>query len=975
MLNYFVNQYGAFSWPIAEQQREGFRRPQLGALHAIGAHFTLKSEPAIITMPTGSGKTAVLVGAAFILQARRVLVITPSRIVREQLAEEFKLLRVLKMLGAVDPELRTPSVHIVENRIEAAAEWQELSFHDVIVSTPNSISPGITGIAAPPQDFFDLVLIDEAHHGPAPSWKALLNSLSSAKQIQLTATPFRRDRREIIGKLLYNYELRQAYEDGVFGQLDYRAVSPRTGEDPDIAIASAAAAKLREDRATGLDHRLMIRTGAKTRAHELHRLYTERTGLSLNVVTGDQSLRHLRTTVEKLRSGQLDGVVCVDMLGEGFDFPNLKVAALHSPHRSLAVTLQFIGRFARTNAPNLGNATFFALASDMEIEKVKLYDEGAAWEEIIPNLSSRRIREEEITREDLATFAPDELEAPEAADLSLYSLRPYHHVKVVNMGPDIDISRQIEFPAGMQILHRHVSRELSAAVYVVRQQIRPEWTTVDYLDSTSYELIINYYDRESGLLFICSSLRVDGLYEHLSSQYASEEFNPRGPSLKRLNRVLLDLEELRFFNIGMRKFLLGNQNEAYRTLAGSSVDQAIEQSASRAFRRGHWFGSATSGGERITIGLSSASKLWSNRSTQIPQLIAWCRELAGKITSDRVPTTFSGLDFLPTGEDLAQIPENIIFVDWDPGVYNSPRTITYANPQGALVTAELLDVDIRIDFEQTDAERVTFVVSTADLTYRGIFSLETDRLITAHDENEHEVLVDGEMALDEFLNHHPPVFFTQDFASFQGVSYFPPLAQDVAPFNMNQFEVVDWTRAGVNIQNEFGQPDRNGRSVHAYLGERLVQSDAEIVFYDHGPGEMADFVAFRIGQQQLRVSLYHCKASAEPTSGGRVVDAYEVCGQAVKCDKWADRRQILEATRRRLNREGCASRFEKGTLELLEQALNPAQRNRLLFESVIVQPGFSRAGLGNRISSLLAAADSYLFEGGKFDRIRVIGSA
>ncbi len=44
------------------------------------------------------------------------------------------------------------------------------------------------------------------------------------------------------------------------------------------------------------------------------------------------------------------------MLGEGFDFPELKIAALHDPHRSVGVALQFIGRFARSR-PDLGTAT------------------------------------------------------------------------------------------------------------------------------------------------------------------------------------------------------------------------------------------------------------------------------------------------------------------------------------------------------------------------------------------------------------------------------------------------------------------------------------------------------------------------------------------------------------------------------------------------------------------------------------------
>jgi superfamily II DNA or RNA helicase len=79
------------------------------------------------------------------------------------------------------------------------------------------------------------------------------------------------------------------------------------------------------------------------------------------------------------------------MLGEGFDFPNLKIAALHAPHRSLAVTLQFIGRFARTNAERIGAAKFVAVRSDrIEIEAKKLYKAGAVWQDLSSGSSRRR---------------------------------------------------------------------------------------------------------------------------------------------------------------------------------------------------------------------------------------------------------------------------------------------------------------------------------------------------------------------------------------------------------------------------------------------------------------------------------------------------------------------------------------------------------------------------------------------------------
>ena len=55
------------------------------------------------------------------------------------------------------------------------ADWDALRLNDVIVAPPNSASPSMDGVALPPSDFFDLVLVDEAHHSPAhppraPAW-------------------------------------------------------------------------------------------------------------------------------------------------------------------------------------------------------------------------------------------------------------------------------------------------------------------------------------------------------------------------------------------------------------------------------------------------------------------------------------------------------------------------------------------------------------------------------------------------------------------------------------------------------------------------------------------------------------------------------------------------------------------------------------------------------------------------------------
>ena len=59
-MSYFATHYPSLTFPIAidgDEPDPGFREAQRGALFAIGAHFTQRKDPAIVTMPTGSGKT------------------------------------------------------------------------------------------------------------------------------------------------------------------------------------------------------------------------------------------------------------------------------------------------------------------------------------------------------------------------------------------------------------------------------------------------------------------------------------------------------------------------------------------------------------------------------------------------------------------------------------------------------------------------------------------------------------------------------------------------------------------------------------------------------------------------------------------------------------------------------------------------------------------------------------------------------
>jgi len=194
----------------------GLRRPQLGAAAALIAHGTKTTEPAVIALPTGTGKTAVLQMTPFLWATGRVLVLTPSRMVRDQILEGFASLQLLSELGVLPPDIERPRIASIDHRVTSASVWEGYRDLDVVVTTPLSASPSIEGIAPPPADLFDLVMIDEAHHSPAVSYSALIEAFPSARKAFFTATPFRRDKRIVPGELIYHYPLKYAIDDGTY---------------------------------------------------------------------------------------------------------------------------------------------------------------------------------------------------------------------------------------------------------------------------------------------------------------------------------------------------------------------------------------------------------------------------------------------------------------------------------------------------------------------------------------------------------------------------------------------------------------------------------------------------------------------------------------------------------------------------------------------------------------------------------------
>src|SRR5882757_6364872 len=123
-MGYFSIHYDKLRFPITDARPPGFRLAQIAAIHAVSAHFFNSKQSAVVTMPTGSGKTTVLMALAFVLRAERVLILTPSRLVREQIAEDFGALVDLKKIEALPLDLVSPRVFVTEETIGSDEAWE-----------------------------------------------------------------------------------------------------------------------------------------------------------------------------------------------------------------------------------------------------------------------------------------------------------------------------------------------------------------------------------------------------------------------------------------------------------------------------------------------------------------------------------------------------------------------------------------------------------------------------------------------------------------------------------------------------------------------------------------------------------------------------------------------------------------------------------------------------------------------------------
>ncbi|MER9375456.1 DEAD/DEAH box helicase family protein [Mesorhizobium sp. M0491] len=952
----------------------GLRRPQIGALHAALAHATRSTEPATIVMPTGTGKTETMLALNASQQFDRLLVVVPTDALREQIAGKFETFGVLKSQACLDASADYPVVVRLAHIPASVAEVDQIfDTANVIVTTMHIAGRAEPQVQEQMAARAAALFIDEAHHIGARTWSEFRSLFVDRKPpipiVQFTATPFREDGRRVDGEFIYTYPLKKAQEEGYFKPIRFEAVFGLDRPDADLAIAEKLGEVLAEDLAAGLNHLAMARCSTIERAKHLHRLYTESYPEHRPVIVhSQQPLRERRENLAALRRFESRIIVCVDMLGEGFDLPELKIAALHDHHKSIAVTIQFVGRFTRQD-PTLGDATVIANTGIDDIDRslAKLYAEDADWNALVEALSSAKI-ERQVRRAEMFKGFTGDLD-----DIPLQTLEPKMNAVVYRTSCDGWDPFQAEdlYDPGFY-LRMKINPHQRVAIFVTRAEEQARWTTAQHAINVTWDLHMLHWDQASGLLYISSSAK--GPFDRLAKAVCGE--TARRVEGEDVFRSLHGFKRLILRNLGLTHHQ--GRGVRYSMYMGVDVADGLDSAKSQSRIKNNVFATGFLDGAPASRGCSAKGKFWSiSKVRDLTDWVDWCQDVGRAvndpgITTDGVfksamrPRQISDRPAVPPVaihwpesllmqiEDRIEITfgdKPVVFTECDIELLDNARTgplrfAVRSDDQSA--EFEIVFADGGARYPQRNGPKATIKVGSKIQTLS-----------------------------ESFADDAPQIDFGDGSLLIYSHLYALPEDEMVQPYPPEKIEVWDWSKT--NIRAEAQGVEKRIDSVQRLVIETLL-ADTEpydVIFDDDGKGEIADVVTLRITDSVVSVTLFHCKYSSAATPGARLNDLYEVCGQAQKSARWRDRpnrmlQHMLKREQMRRDR-GLSSRIERGSAAMIKKLKAGWQDHRFEYDVRIVQPGLSRQAIGEEGLHLLAGVETYLLET-RAMRLRIIGS-
>ena len=368
----------------------------------------------MVQMPTGTGKTILL---AEVVKREKLKGKNPEKVKNEKL------------------KVKNPCVWIVVHRWELVDQIEktlakQLDFS--LFTFPFSLKPRVFSIQWLSKHYHELeekpslIIIDEAHHAVAKTYKEVMDAYPEARKLGLTATPCRLDRRgftDLFDVLLQSWPTKKFIADGRLSLYDYMSIKAdsidqrvvlgltKRGADGDFSLKEMSE-KLDVQPSIGRlcdtilryapnkkgivyaidikhaehiaeyyrEHGLnAVAISSKTPAEERKRIIEIFRNTNDHELSNDLNTQHSTLNTQhclrqplNIQHSTFNILINVDLFGEGFDCPDVEFIQLARPTLSLAKYLQQVGRGMRVFEgkkfclilDNVGLYRLFGLPSD-----------------------------------------------------------------------------------------------------------------------------------------------------------------------------------------------------------------------------------------------------------------------------------------------------------------------------------------------------------------------------------------------------------------------------------------------------------------------------------------------------------------------------------------------------------------------------------------------------------------------------------
>ena len=216
----------------------------------------------------------------------------------------------------------------------------------------------------------DLMVVDEAHHTPAAGWERSMKQWPG-QVVGMTATPWRLTKTEgfdhLFGKLICGPQVTDLQSDGYlcnakvlappheqrilggkpdrYGEFTQDGIELANSDRPDVMTARAL--KFWQQHA-GDRKKTIVYAVSVNHARKLKGLFDEE-GVRAGLVLGaPQRQAERNRAIEEFKDGDLEVLINVVVVTEGFDVPEASCIVITRPTLSLALFMQMVGRGLRS---------------------------------------------------------------------------------------------------------------------------------------------------------------------------------------------------------------------------------------------------------------------------------------------------------------------------------------------------------------------------------------------------------------------------------------------------------------------------------------------------------------------------------------------------------------------------------------------------------------------------------------------------